>query len=59
MKLTCGINRELLGWIFQFTGNIKIVAPAILKSYHAEKLKKIIEVQQGDMVSYSNIMQPR
>ena len=33
LTLTCGINRELLGWLFQWMYNIKIIEPPVLKSY--------------------------
>jgi hypothetical protein len=30
MYLECGINRELLGWLFQWMYNIRVVEPEIL-----------------------------
>ena len=57
-SLTCGINRELLGWIFQWMGNVKIIKPEILKIYYNEQLRKMSDLQNGAELTYSNIFQP-
>ena len=41
MHLECGINRELLGWLFQWMYNIRVVEPEILKSYYEKTLNEI------------------
>ncbi len=41
MFLECGINRELLGWLFQWMYNIKIIEPPVLKEYYEKTLTKI------------------
>ena len=58
LTFTCGINRELLGWIYQWMGDVKIIEPAILKYYYEEHLKLIQHTQYSD-VFYSNITQPK
>lgn len=58
VSLTCGINRELLGWIFHWMGNVKIIEPSILKDYYEEQLKLIHKAHDGENINYSNITQP-
>lgn len=58
LRLQCGINRELVGWIFQWMGNVKIIAPAILAGYYQEQLYRMLKNQQGEDLSYTNIFQP-
>lgn len=58
LKLKCGINRELVGWIFQWMGNITIVEPQILKDYYQIQLKKILSNTVQNSIEYSNIFQP-
>ncbi|WP_396181896.1 WYL domain-containing protein [Flavobacterium sp.] len=41
MHLECGINRELLGWLFQWMYNIRVVEPEILKFYYEKTLNDI------------------
>lgn len=41
MHLECGINRELLGWLFQWMYNIRVVEPEILKLYYEKTLNEI------------------
>lgn len=47
LYLTCGINRELIGWLFQWMYNVKIVEPEILKEYYSKSIKKMIENHQS------------
>lgn len=46
MRLECGINRELLGWLFQWMYNIKIIEPPLLKDYYYKTLQEIMHVNQ-------------
>jgi predicted DNA-binding transcriptional regulator YafY len=46
MVLNCGINRELLGWLFQWMYNIRIIEPKILNDYYE---KTIIEIQNNSV----------
>lgn len=41
MHLECGINRELLGWLFQWMYNIRVIEPEILKFYYNKTIKEI------------------
>jgi len=41
MHLECGINRELLGWLFQWMYNIRVVEPEILKFYYEKTINEI------------------
>ncbi|MET4080671.1 putative DNA-binding transcriptional regulator YafY [Pedobacter sp. UYP30] len=47
MKMECGINLELVGWLFQWMGNVKIVEPTILKDLYQQQLDKMLGLQQG------------
>ena len=58
LTLNCGINRELLGWIYQWMGDVKIIGPSILKNYYLEQLDLIRKALEGD-ITYSNITQPK
>jgi predicted DNA-binding transcriptional regulator YafY len=44
MQLQCGINRELIGWLFMWMYNVKVIEPLILKEYYTKSLKKNTEV---------------
>jgi len=41
LTLNCGINRELVGWIFQWMHNIKILEPPELIDIYQQTLKEI------------------
>ena len=41
LHIECGINRELLGWLFQWMYNIRVVEPEILKLYYEKTLNEI------------------
>jgi predicted DNA-binding transcriptional regulator YafY len=59
MKMYCGINRELFGWIFRWMGNVKIIGPNKLKDLYLQQLD-IINKNYSSSVSlnYSNIFKP-
>ena len=58
MYLTCGINRELIGWLFQWMYNVKIIEPPILKKYYEKSLKQIIKVNQNNLpLMYRNLFE--
>lgn len=42
LKMKCGINRELLGWIFSWTNQAIVRKPAILKDMVQEKLQEML-----------------
>ena len=55
MQLTCGINRELVGWIFQWMSNVKVKKPALLKKMVHEKFKDCLELYDKDIpLKYNN-----
>jgi hypothetical protein len=41
LELNCGINRELIGWLFLWMGNVKILSPLILKKIYIDQLALI------------------
>jgi predicted DNA-binding transcriptional regulator YafY len=56
MHIECGINRELLGWLFQWMYNIKIIEPPLLKDYYYKTLQEIMNVNQPKTpLVYKNI----
>ena len=56
LTLQCGINRELIGWLFQWMYNIKIMEPPLLKDYFEKALFEITAVNQArKTVVYRNI----
>lgn len=59
LTLSCGLNRELVGWIFQWTGNVKIIAPQALMDFHRKKMERIQEVQKSNGFNYMNFMRPK
>jgi len=44
MKMNCGISRELVGWIFQWMSNAKVLKPLLLKKMVAKKLTDTIQL---------------
>jgi hypothetical protein len=60
MKMHCGINRELFGWIFRWMGNVKIIGPAILKDLYLEQLDIMNKnYATNKTLDYSNIFKPK
>jgi predicted DNA-binding transcriptional regulator YafY len=59
MKMYCGINRELFGWIFRWMGNVKIIGPNKLKDLYLQQLDIINKnYSSGASLNYSNIFKP-
>ncbi|QOW11208.1 WYL domain-containing protein [Kaistella flava (ex Peng et al. 2021)] len=54
MNMNCGINRELIGWIFQWMSNVKVIKPNILKKLVTEKYKEMVQIYEDDTVLVSN-----
>ena len=54
MKITCGINRELVGWIFQWMSNAKVLKPNILANMVADKLVETAQLYQENLPIISN-----
>jgi predicted DNA-binding transcriptional regulator YafY len=59
MQLQCGINRELLGWIFYWMYNCRVVEPQILKEYYDATAKEIVKLSnQNNPLVYKNLFIP-
>jgi hypothetical protein len=59
MKMYCGINRELFGWIFRWMGNVKIIGPNKLKDLYLQQLDIINKnYSSSASLNYSNIFKP-
>jgi predicted DNA-binding transcriptional regulator YafY len=59
MQLQCGINRELLGWMFYWMYNCRIVEPKILKEYYDATAKEIVKLSnQNNPLVYKNLFIP-
>ncbi|MCP2037369.1 MULTISPECIES: YafY family protein [Chryseobacterium group] len=48
MTLRCGINRELVGWIFQWMSNARVIKPTVLKQLVKEKHQEILDHYQSE-----------
>ena len=58
LTLTCGINRELLGWFLQWMYNIKIVEPKIVRTYYEKTIKEVMSVHNNKkLLVYKNIFE--
>lgn len=56
MQLQCGINRELIGWLYLWMYNVRVVDPPILKDYYTKTLKKITQVNnETQPLVYQNL----
>ena len=53
-SMTCGINRELVGWIFQWMSNAKVIKPERLKNIVIAKHQEVIDLYKEDKVLISN-----
>lgn len=59
MTMKCGINRELMGWIFQWMYNVRIIEPVILQDYYNQTLRKITANGKSEKhLVYDNIFEP-
>ena len=60
LHLKCGINRELIGWLFQWLYNIRILEPKILEDYYQKTIDEIQKNRTSDkMLFYLNIFEDR
>ena len=56
LKLHCGINRELIGWIFLWMTNIKISKPQVLKNLFNKQLDEMKSIYANDKsLKYNNL----
>ena len=58
MTMKCGINRELLGWIFQWMYNVRILEPLVLTEYYSASIKKMNTIDSSLAFVYNNIFKP-
>ncbi len=55
LEMECGINRELLGWIFQWMGNVRIQSPKKLVDLYLQHLKVMnLNYEKGIQFKYKN-----
>lgn len=48
MKMKCGVNIELIAWVFEWMSNVKVLKPEILKTAVIDKLKLILKRYEED-----------
>ena len=54
--MECGINRELVGWVFQFMNNVRILQPEKLRVLYLQQVNRILEVNTTNVsLRYTNI----
>ena len=55
LKLSCGINRELVGWIFQWMSNVQVHKPKLLKDIVIAKYKECLGIyESNEKIKYNN-----
>lgn len=55
LELKCGINRELVGWLFLWMSNVKVVTPLVLKKLYENELSYVNENQHNkEFLVYKN-----
>lgn len=54
LQLHCGINRELVGWIFQWMNNCKVINPKALKELVEIKINEMQDLYSSDKKMQSN-----
>lgn len=56
LTMKCGINRELVGWVFQFMNNVRILQPEKLRILYLQQVKRMMDLNTNNMtLKYSNI----
>jgi predicted DNA-binding transcriptional regulator YafY len=60
MHLNCGINRELLGWLFLWMYNIRVIEPPILDEYYQRTIDEIQKNRASKKILvYRNIFEEK
>ena len=54
MTLRCGISRELVGWIFMWITNVRVLNPPILKQIVLDKYREVITDYETEKPLVSN-----
>ena len=55
MTLKCGINRELVAWIFMWLYNVRVIGPPELIDYYSKTIKEIDKINTDKLKFYKNI----
>lgn len=59
MEMQCGINRELIEWLFFWMYNCRVVQPQILKEYYDATAKEIVKMSNPNIpLVYKNFFTP-
>ena len=59
MEFQCGINRELIGWLFFWMYNCRVVKPQILKDYYVSAANEIVKTSNpNNPLVYKNLFTP-
>ena len=59
MEMQCGINRELIGWLFFWMYNCRVVKPQILKDYYDSAANEIVKTSNpNNPLVYKNLFTP-
>jgi predicted DNA-binding transcriptional regulator YafY len=56
LKLHCGINRELLGFIMYFLHNARVRKPKRLKDMVIKELEQVMEAYKGEKLLYRSAL---
>ncbi len=60
LHLKCGINRELLGWLFLWMYNIRVIEPPILDEYYQRTVEEIQKNRASKKILvYRNIFEEK
>ncbi len=62
IEFQCGINRELVGWLFQWMSNVKVLGPQLLIDLYNEQLDKMQDLRHhadNDPLEYTNRFAPK
>lgn len=54
MRMQCGINRELVGWIFQWMSNARVLQPLMLRQMMETKLSATLDLYTTNIELHSN-----
>lgn len=54
MTMRCGINRELVGWIFMWMTNVRVISPPKLKECVMAKYREVVDDYEKDKPLVSN-----
>jgi hypothetical protein len=60
MEINCGINRELVGWLFYWMYNCKIIEPKTLKDLYNNTIEEIVKINTNKFpFVYKNKFSPK